>query len=256
MTIANFGHDENWKYSGGKAGDQTGTEGQVRSWYDRPWDVVLRHPDPTVQADIAKLARQACNNNLIGYDQSQRTTFWEQLSKATSYLPKNIKTACETDCSAFVAAIVKAVGYRQKDAKLQGVSKDCWTGNLRSALKSAGFEELKPAKYISSADYLLPGDVLLNEAHHTAINLTKGSKADADGKPAEKPAEPKAGAEYRVTANSGLNYRNGAGTNYAVMGAYPKGKVVTICATKTASGQKWGRAANGYWSLMAYLEKV
>ena len=24
MTIANFGHDVNWKYSGGKAGDQTG----------------------------------------------------------------------------------------------------------------------------------------------------------------------------------------------------------------------------------------
>lgn len=254
MTIANFGHDEHYRYSGGKAGDQTGTEGQVRSWYSRPWDCVLRHPDPTVQADIAKLARQACNNNLIGYDQSQRTTFWEQLSKATSYLPKNIKTACETDCSAFVAAIVKAVGYRQKDAKLQGVSKDCWTGNLRSALKSAGFEVLTPAKYITSADYLLPGDVLLNEAHHTAINLTKGSKAGEAEKPEEKPAE--TGTKYRVTANSGLNYRNGAGTNYAVMGAYPKGREVTIEATKTAGGQKWGRASNGYWSVMAYLEQV
>ena len=40
------------------------------------------------------------------------------------------------------------------------------------------------------------------------------------------------------------------------MGAYPKGTVITICATKTAGGQKWGRATNGYWSLMAYLEEV
>ena len=31
--ISNCGHDENGRYSGGKAGDQTGTEWQVINWY-------------------------------------------------------------------------------------------------------------------------------------------------------------------------------------------------------------------------------
>lgn len=33
--ISNCGHDENGRYSGGKAGDQTGTEWQVINWYSR-----------------------------------------------------------------------------------------------------------------------------------------------------------------------------------------------------------------------------
>ena len=37
MSISNCGHDENGKYTGGAAGDQTGTEYQVRAWYNRPW---------------------------------------------------------------------------------------------------------------------------------------------------------------------------------------------------------------------------
>ena len=64
--IANSGHDERGKYTGGKAGDQSGQEWQVRTWYSRPWNCVLRHPDPKVREQIAKLARAAANNNKIG----------------------------------------------------------------------------------------------------------------------------------------------------------------------------------------------
>ncbi len=246
MTISNCGHDENGKYRGGKAGDQTGTEYQVRSWYNRPWDCVLRHPKTVIQNDIAKLARQAAKNDLIGYDQDQRDTFWEQLKNAASYLPANIKTACEADCSSSTAAIVKAVGYRKKDSKLKGVSPDLWTGNMKSALKSAGFEVLTASKYRTSQDYLMPGDILLNESHHVAINLTKGSKADESAEPAE-------GNVYTVTAKSGLNYRKGAGQSYAAVGAYPYGQTVTITETVKVGNDTWGKATNGYWSTMAYL---
>ena len=31
--ISSCGHDENNKYKGGKAGDQTGTEYYLRTWY-------------------------------------------------------------------------------------------------------------------------------------------------------------------------------------------------------------------------------
>lgn len=61
--ISNCGHDENGRYSGGKAGDQTGTEWQVINWYSRPWKCVLRHPNAetlkemtTVNDDVSKLA--------------------------------------------------------------------------------------------------------------------------------------------------------------------------------------------------------
>lgn len=172
--ISNCGHDENGGYSGGKAGDQTGGEYCIREWYNRPWDCVLRYPDAGVRKDIARLARQAAENDKVGYDQSQRGTFWKQLQKAENYLPANIAKACEADCSSSTAAIVKAVGYRKGIEALQGVSADLWTGNMRSALIKAGFKCLKARKYRNSPDYLRRGDILLNEAHHVCINLDKG----------------------------------------------------------------------------------
>ena len=69
--ISNCGHDERGKYSGGKAGDQTGTEWQVINWYNRPWKCVLRHPDAATRKLIAQMAKAAAVNNMVGYCQSQ-----------------------------------------------------------------------------------------------------------------------------------------------------------------------------------------
>lgn len=174
--ISNCGHDERGKYSGGAAGDQTGTEWQIIAWYNRPWNCVLRYPDPKVQTELACLARAAAENNNIGYDQGQRTTYWTQLA-AVGYDPAKITVKCEADCSSGVAANVKAVGYRLGIKQLQSVSKDCYTGNLRAALAAVGFEVLTADKYLTSDKYLLPGDILLYEGHHTATNLDVGSLA-------------------------------------------------------------------------------
>lgn len=174
--ISNCGHDENGRYSGGKAGDQTGGEYCIREWYNRPWDCVLRHPDVSVRKDIARLARQAAENDRIGYDQSQRDTFWRELIQAVDYMPENIVNNCEADCSSSTAAIIKAVGYRKNIDALKRVSSDLWTGNMRTALVKAGFKCLKAKKYRNSPDYLRRGDILLNEAHHVAINLDRGKK--------------------------------------------------------------------------------
>ena len=175
--ISNSGHDERGKYSGGQAGDQGGEWSRIK-WYSRPWTVVLRHPDESVRGLIAQLAGEAADNDRIGYDQSQRTTFWNQL-KAVGYFPRAITTPCEADCSAGVAAIVKAAGYILGLSKLQSVSQDMYTGNERSALTAAGFEVLTDSKYLTSDSYLCAGDVLLSEGHHTAINLDNGSKVMA-----------------------------------------------------------------------------
>lgn len=181
--ISNCGHDENGKYMGGRAGDQNGKEWAIISWYDRPWNVVLRHPDEDVQTLIAELARKAALNDHIGYDQGQRLTFWNQLS-AAGYDPENISVDCEADCSSGVAAIVKATGYKLGRPELQKVSTSAYTGNLRKVLTSAGFEELTSGTYLASDAYLLPGDILLYEGHHTAINLDKGGQIDDDDYPA------------------------------------------------------------------------
>ena len=47
---------------------------------------------------------------------------------------------------------------------------------MRSALKSAGFKVYTSSKYLTSDAYLKPGDILLNDNAHVAINLSTGSK--------------------------------------------------------------------------------
>lgn len=177
--ISNCGQDENGRYSGGIAGDQTNAEWHIIPWYNRPWNVVLRYPDQSVGNDLAYLARAAANNNLIGYDQNQRGTYWQHL-KASNYDPAQITIKCEADCSSGVAANVKATGYRKGLKALQNVSADCYTGNLRKALLNAGFKALTDSKYLTSDKYLLPGDILLYEGHHTATNLDIGSEVKAE----------------------------------------------------------------------------
>ena len=174
--ISNSGHDENNRYTGGAAGDQTGTEWQIRAWYNRPWNLVLRYPDRMVGDLIAELSREAAENNKIGYDQGQRNTYWSALS-AAGYWPSKITTKCEADCSSGVLSNVKAAGFILGIKKLQEVDHNGWTGSMRSQLKAAGFEVLSTNKYLTSDNYLLPGDILLNEASHTAVNLDTGKYA-------------------------------------------------------------------------------
>lgn len=181
--IANSGSDENGRYKGGKAGDQTGTEWNIRSWYNRPWNCVLHHPDPAVRSDIALLATHAANNDLIGYDQDERWTFWNALKAAKDYDPINIAVACEGDCSAGVAAIVKAVGYRKGIDALRNVNQNMTTHNMRAALEAAGFQVLTDAKYRESDKDIWAGDILLNDAHHVCINVTDGVNIVHEVKP-------------------------------------------------------------------------
>lgn len=186
--ISNCGSDENGGYSGGQAGDQTGNEWCIKPWYNRPWNVILRHPNRAVGEKISELARAAALNPLIGYDQDDRLTFWEHLA-ASNFSPAQITIACEADCSSGVAAIVKATGYLLGIASLKSVDTDMYTGSERGELQTAGFEALTDSKYLTSPDYLLPGDILLYEGHHTATNLDIGDKAEADPDPAPQPAE-------------------------------------------------------------------
>lgn len=247
--ISNSGCDERGTYYGGVAGDQTGTEWQIRSWYSRPWNCVLRHPDAKVRATICRLAKDAANNNRIGYDQYQRTTFWEELQKV-GYEPSKIKNNCESDCSAGVAAIVKATGYLLNMTALKNVSKDIYTGNERSGLKAAGFTVLTDSKYLTSDAYLLEGDILLNDSCHTAINVSNGYKAGASSSSSSsaKPSAPSASAKAPnktkkwtgIVNATDLNVRSWAGTENRALRSLKKGTKVEVCDTVAASdGSAW-----------------
>lgn len=173
--ISNCGHDENNKYHSGRAGDQTGTEYRVISWYNRPWSHVIRPKSRTVGNKLAQIARQAANNNNIGYDQYERLTYYNALEKA-DWHPENIKTKCETDCTASTVANVVATGHQLGISALYDISPKLYSGNIRKGLMATGqFETLTASKYLTSDKYLLPGDILLYENHHAAINLDTGS---------------------------------------------------------------------------------
>ena len=181
--ISNCGHDENNKYHGGKAGDQTSTEYRVINWYNRPWDHVLRAPTREIGNKLAEISREAANNDNVGYDQYERKTYYFAL-KVANWHPEDIKKKCETDCSASSIANVIATGHQLGIKALENLSPDVYSGNIRKALVAVGFKDLTDSKYLTSDAYLLPGDILLYENHHVAINLSTGSKASETTKKA------------------------------------------------------------------------
>lgn len=171
--IANCGSNEFESGYGGQAGDQTGNEYRVRTWYSRPWNCVLRYPDLQKAIVIAQVSRDAANNNNIGYDMGQRMTFYNQLA-AVGWNPASITTPCESDCSASTSACIIAAGHKTGDSRLMSISPSLTTYVMRSSLRAAGFMLLTDSRYLSSDAYLLPGDILLNDGAHVAVNLDSG----------------------------------------------------------------------------------
>lgn len=177
IKIGHASGDERHKATGGAAGDQTGGEVCVRSWYSSPWDVVLRFKDAAKAEKAAKAMEAACANANIGYDQYQRNTLNDK-AKAVDYELGKIMEVCECDCSSLVTVCAQAAGvdvpYVWGNAP--------YTGNMRAQFTSTGeFEVLTDSKYFSSDAYLKRGDILLRTSGHTAIALENGAKSGATG---------------------------------------------------------------------------
>lgn len=131
---------------------------------------MIRHPNSKVRELIAELAVKAAKNGKIGYDQDKRVTYWSQLQKV-GYDPSKITVPCEEDCSAGVMANVKVAGYLLDIEALKNVPiTSSWY--MRDALKNARFEILTVSKYLKKR-----GDILLNDAKHTATNVEDGKCA-------------------------------------------------------------------------------
>lgn len=168
MGIVKIGQasiDENGRARGGAAGDQTTKEVAVGKWYTADWKYIFRAKDAKLASKIAKCMELACANDNIGYDQAQRTTLYSELENVGWDFSK-IKTKCETDCSALVAAILNACGLR--------VSKDMYTGNEKNVIEKTGkFDIIEDPRFLRTSNYLMRGDILLKPGH-TVVVLSNG----------------------------------------------------------------------------------
>lgn len=170
VLIGSARHDENGKYSGGMAGDQTGDECSTQVWYlhSKGW-VCIRAKDAGAREKIAQNMEYACANRHIGYDQGQNTTLYAA-AKNVGFDCSKVVTDCETDCARLVRVCVLYAGIS---------CADFYTGDEKSALQKTGdFEVLTDSKYTTSSDFLLRGDILVTKTKgHTVVVLSNGAKA-------------------------------------------------------------------------------
>lgn len=224
-TTVYIGHasiDENGKASGGIVGDQTGKEVCVRTWYNKPWNTVIRPKDPAKAEKIAKAMEQACANNNIGYDQSNRLSLYEQ-AKAVNWDLSRVGL-CETDCSALVAVCCNAAGI--------AVSKSMTTRDeLNILVKTNEFTMGTDPMFIKTSANLKRGDILLGTGHTAVvlgngINSTPVTNIQSGAQLLEEPTAVNAAAAgwYQTTANLKLRY--GAGKDKEEILIMPKGSKV------------------------------
>ena len=220
--------DENGRAFGGVAGDQTGREVAVEDWYLHPlgW-TVIRAKTALMRERLAKDMESACANHLIGYDQYQNTTLWNE-AKHHGWDCSKVTKACETDCARLVRVCCWYAGAKPVDF---------YTGSEVAALKATGdFDILTAPKYTQSADFLLRGDILVTRSKgHTGIILTNGAKTSAAPDPTAYPEtiQAKQAARSfdealagRYITKTALNIRDGAGVIHKSLGVLPKGTIV------------------------------
>lgn len=233
VMIGHAGSNEWGGIYGGTPGDQTGTEVYIRTWYNRPWNLMFRPKSAAVAEKIAVAMEQACANDNIGYNQNNRVSLYNA-AKAANWDLSKITTRVDTDCSALVAVCCNAAGLP--------VSKDNWTGAQRKNLQATNaFVMYTDKKYIAEETYLKRGDILLYEGHHTAVVLTNGSKTEPDVNYEGK------GIGY-ATAKTPMNIRTGASTSYSVIETISAGTKVEVLEKLSNGWYKivWSNVSLGY----------
>ena len=187
MKIAQASIDENGNAHGGKAGDQNGREVKITNWYSygkTGWDVVIRPKDRNKAHKMAEAMKAACANNNIGYDQWQRENLLTEVKKVGNDFSK-VTTPTETDCSALIATVIIATGTpEEKMRNKERNNKLAYTGDLKSLCAASGeFTILTEKKYLTSGDYLLEGDIILNEKNHVVMAIENGTTPSSNPAP-------------------------------------------------------------------------
>ncbi len=184
--IAHASIDERGKIAGGKAGDSTKKEVCIRTWYNKPWNYLLRIKDENVRIQFANNMIDLANNNNIGYDQNQRNTLLTQAKKVNFDFSK-IATKCECDCSSAVTACILGAIYKEKgkDAynkayEVMFAGSNCaTTSTLRTRLKKLEMITVYSDKsYVGSIVKALFGDIYVKEGSHVVAYINDGKKVE------------------------------------------------------------------------------
>lgn len=167
VVVGSARQDEYGNISGGKAGDSTKKEVATQEYYlhSKGW-YVLRAKDSQVAKKIGKCMSDACANDCIGYNQLKRNSLYNAVKNNGFKCDlNNLKTKCETDCSALVRV---CCGYAGVEIS------DCNTSTLKRVLLNSGkFTEVKLIK-----SDLRVGDILVTKIKgHTVVVV----KAEGDG---------------------------------------------------------------------------
>ena len=164
--------DERGKIKGGKAGDQKGNEVKISKYLHNSsyakWSHVFRAKSETTAKKLAYAMVAACYNNKIGYDQKQRSTFYDQ-AKKVGWDPAKVKTACETTCAQVVGVCLEYAGIKTK--------RSLWTGSLLPLLKKkSNLVCYTSSDYTTKSTLLKPGDILITKNRHTAMVVAVGDQ--------------------------------------------------------------------------------
>ncbi|MBQ6401030.1 MAG: fibronectin type III domain-containing protein [Firmicutes bacterium] len=173
--------DEHWNTTGGKAGDQTGSEVATSNWsysskkgsYNN-WRVIVRFKNATLANRAATAMEAACANNHIGYDQKPAGGRGELrlLAQKANWDMSKITKNCEVSCSPLVGACVNCAGITP--AFTGGNKAPGSTGNsdfLNPLMATGYFVKITDSKTLTTEIYLQRGDILISPGRHTAMVL-------------------------------------------------------------------------------------
>lgn len=250
LIVGSARADENFKYSGGRRGDQrqtrtpdTSGEVSLQSFYVHPKGIYVLRPKLAKHANgIAKSVEDACNNKYIGYNQADRYS----ILNLQHVKNKDIKAPVNCDCSSLVRkAIIDATGIDTGDFN---------TSNEPSVLERSGLFE--PKKEYKNGMELYDGDVLVTKTKGHTYTVVSGNPRKEDKKKSEKvsagsekPVKYVIGKKYSVKSSS-LNMRKAPSRESAIVVALKKGEKLTCRQVKNVGKETW--VSNGAGWVCAY----
>lgn len=174
VTVGSARIDERGNVNWGKAGDQSCKEVATEPYYKHRlgW-YMLRPKDKEVARKIGLAMVEACLNNNIGYDQSERYGIINCLKKYGRIAKINEPT--EADCSSLVRTCCIQAGILVGDFN---------TSNEIAVLEKTG--AFQKAVIVTNDTRLFAGDVLVTRSKGHTVIVTEGYPRD-DEKPTTKP---------------------------------------------------------------------
>lgn len=196
---------------------------KICDYYDKNWNYILR-PSSQLANNIAKTAKEICENDYVGYSQEYRLTLLHTL-KAHNWKINEIKSYVYCDCSSFVGTVLNTNWINVNTACLT-------TSTMMNELPKFGFQAIK----FTGKSQLLKGDVLLAIGCHTVIVV------ESDNTSSEVYNKTIDGVVKLQDKNSYLNVREFPNTYSKVVGALKDGEKVKVISETN----EWYKINIGY----------